>query len=327
MANARAGKLDEGRGLAAGRPGSSPMLVSIPFSLAGGCLWTGPGVRGGGHGLWAAFVDPGLRALRGPARAPATAQPRGVAPVGFRVCSRSPTWRLTPTATRALTDPDGIVARRRLLRLVGVLDLAARHCCSRPSSCRPSIPTGRPPNRYWLWHMRAALTGDGSPGPADGHRPGRRGRHAFPARRLPWEAPVWLGYALGVPAGVLILGLRRAQRHHRDVAARSCGLYGSRTATAAVAAGCGAGDGWRVVAQPSQPLLDVAYGLVPVAVTVGVLRYRLLGIEVVLRRTFLFLPLTLLVALSSGVSPRCWPGWRPRARCPCCCHRPWWPYW
>ena len=47
-------------------------------------------------------------------------------------------------------------------------------------------------------------------------------------------------------------------------------------------------------------MLEVAYGLVPVAVAVGVLRYRLLGIEVVLRRTFLFLPLTLLVALVIG---------------------------
>ena len=47
-------------------------------------------------------------------------------------------------------------------------------------------------------------------------------------------------------------------------------------------------------------LFALAYGLVPVAVTIGVLRYRLLGIEVVLRRTLLYVPMTLLVALVVG---------------------------
>ena len=38
----------------------------------------------------------------------------------------------------------------------------------------------------------------------------------------------------------------------------------------------------------------------PIAVVVGVLRYRLLGIEVAVRRTLLYAPLTLLVALTVG---------------------------
>ena len=42
------------------------------------------------------------------------------------------------------------------------------------------------------------------------------------------------------------------------------------------------------------------FACIPVAVVVGVLRYRLLGIEVVLRRTLLYAPLALLVALVVG---------------------------
>ena len=44
----------------------------------------------------------------------------------------------------------------------------------------------------------------------------------------------------------------------------------------------------------------VMFACIPVAVVVGVLRYRLLGIEVVLRRTLLYAPLALLVALIVG---------------------------
>ena len=44
----------------------------------------------------------------------------------------------------------------------------------------------------------------------------------------------------------------------------------------------------------------VMFACIPVAVVVGVLRYRLLGIEVVLRRTLLYVPLALLVALIVG---------------------------
>ena len=55
-----------------------------------------------------------------------------------------------------------------------------------------------------------------------------------------------------------------------------------------------------IVLRPTSGCSRLAYGLVPVAVVVGVLRYRLLGIEVVLRRTLLYVPLTLLVALVVG---------------------------
>jgi signal transduction histidine kinase len=47
-------------------------------------------------------------------------------------------------------------------------------------------------------------------------------------------------------------------------------------------------------------LFGATYALVPIAVVVGVLRYRLLGIEVAVRRTLLYAPLTLLVALTIG---------------------------
>ena len=51
---------------------------------------------------------------------------------------------------------------------------------------------------------------------------------------------------------------------------------------------------------PFETPFSITFGLVPVAITVGVLRYRLLGIEVALRRTLLYAPLTLLVALVVG---------------------------
>jgi signal transduction histidine kinase len=51
---------------------------------------------------------------------------------------------------------------------------------------------------------------------------------------------------------------------------------------------------------PIDYLFGITYALVPIAVVVGVLRYRLLGIELAVRRTLLYAPLTLLVAMTIG---------------------------
>jgi signal transduction histidine kinase len=53
---------------------------------------------------------------------------------------------------------------------------------------------------------------------------------------------------------------------------------------------------------PGQFLFAFVYASLPVAIVVGVLRYRLLGIEVAVRRTLLYVPLTVLVALVVGLS-------------------------
>ncbi|MFC5175391.1 sensor histidine kinase [Nocardioides taihuensis] len=53
---------------------------------------------------------------------------------------------------------------------------------------------------------------------------------------------------------------------------------------------------------PGQFLFAFVYASLPVAIVVGVLRYRLLGIEVAVRRTLLYVPLTVLVAVVVGLS-------------------------
>jgi len=53
---------------------------------------------------------------------------------------------------------------------------------------------------------------------------------------------------------------------------------------------------------PNQWVFGVVYSLLPVAILIGVLRYRLLGIELAVRRALLYLPLTMLVAAVVGLT-------------------------
>jgi signal transduction histidine kinase len=58
---------------------------------------------------------------------------------------------------------------------------------------------------------------------------------------------------------------------------------------------------------PYEGMLSVAYALIPIAIAIGVLRYRLLGIEVVVRRTLLYgtltgLVLVVFVAVTAGLA-------------------------
>ena len=69
----------------------------------------------------------------------------------------------------------------------------------------PIYPTGRPPNRFWVWHLRCALPGIGLTmlvmGIADGGVDDTVGGH-----HLPWETPEWMVWVVGVASVVLLLG-------------------------------------------------------------------------------------------------------------------------
>jgi hypothetical protein len=68
---------------------------------------------------------------------------------------------------------------------------------------------------------------------------------------------------------------------------------------------------------------ELAYAFVPVAVVIGVLRYRLLGIEVVLRRGLLYVPLTVIVALTVGGLTTALARLIPEGPLPCWWRRRW----
>ncbi len=198
-------------------------------------------------------------------------------------------------ATRALTDPDQSLP----------LGLAAVWLASWtwiPSLLLPVIvlpplyPTGRPSSAFWSWHVRASLLGIGlivlaamtGPGGVD---------DTVRGTRLPWEAPTWWVWATGLSAaavrsstasvsviGTLVRAIRATNPERQQLLWLLC-VVAAMLAT---------------VFTEYRVLFAIAYGMVPVAVTIGVLRYRLLGIEVVLRRTLLYVPMTLLVALVIG---------------------------
>lgn len=196
---------------------------------------------------------------------------------------------------RALTDPD-----QSLPLGLAVMWLASWTWI--PSLLLPIIvlpplyPTGRPPSAFWSWHVRASLLGIGlvvlaaatSQGGVD---------DTVPGTRLPWDAPTWWVWVVGLSAAALLIPTAavtvvgtlvraiRAKTPERQQLLWLLSVVAAMLAT---------------VFTEYRALFEVAYGLVPVAVTIGVLRYRLLGIEVALRRTLLYVPLTLLVALIVG---------------------------
>ena len=116
--------------------------------------------------------------------------------------------------------------------------------------------------------------------------------------RLPWDTPEWWAWAtagtsaaLLVPAaGVVLVGtlvrVARAKTPERQQLLWLVCVVGVMVATLFLPA--------------TEAPFTVMFACIPVAVVVGVLRYRLLGIEVALRRTLLYVPLALLVALIVG---------------------------
>ena len=271
------------------------LFATIPLSLSGGVL-DRPGVRGdaGDTELWLVWPI-GAYLLSGATLV--HLRPRNW--IGWLLIAsallQTSNLALDAYGARALTDPDGSLPWGlpatwlasmtwvpSLLLLVLVLP--------------PIYPTGRPTNRFWVWHLRCALTGIGLTmlvmGIADGGVD-----DTVAGTHLPWETPEWVVWVLGIASVALLLGttvtalVGTAVRTVRAGRPERQQLLLLLTVVAVLAIS---------IFAPYEWVLELAYALVPITVVVGVLRYRLLGIEVVLRRTLLYVPLTLLVALAVG---------------------------
>jgi signal transduction histidine kinase len=271
------------------------LYLSVPLSLSGGVL-SRPGIASTGSGprMW---VGPIVAALALSGAALIHLRPRNV--IGW-ILIVSGLLQVTNVAAdaysaRALTDPAHSLP----------LGLACAWLASwtwMPSLLLPVLvlpalyPTGHAPSRYWRWHVRLSLLAIGLGVLLIGFTPDGMD-DTVTGTRLPWEAPVWAAYVVGIPALVLLIVTAvnvivgtlvravRARTPERQQLLWLLSVVALMTAT---------------VMTEYDIAFGLAYGLVPVAVAIGVLRYRLLGIELVLRRTLLYVPMTLLVALVIG---------------------------
>jgi signal transduction histidine kinase len=268
-------------------------LVSVPLSLSGGVM-SRPGIVSEGPDFWIAFFVPGFVLSGGVL---VHLRPRN--PIGWLLVV-SGLLQVTNLAadayaTRALTDPDGSLSFG--LPLAWLASWTWMPSLLLPTLALPALyPTGRPPNRFWAWHVRLAMLGIGLGTVAMATGLGGVD-DTVAGTELPWTAPVWASFALGVPAATLLLvtavsaTVGTLVRAIRAVWPERQQLLWLLSVVA----------GLLVTVWTGPELLFVlSYTFIPVAVTIGVLRYRLLGIEVVLRRTLLYVPLTLLVALVIG---------------------------
>jgi signal transduction histidine kinase len=158
-------------------------------------------------------------------------------------------------------------------------------------------PTGRPASRFWSWHIRASLLGIALLTLATITIAGVS-NPTVAGTSSPWDAPVWWAWAtLALSAlllisavGVVVVGtlvrVARASSPERQQMLWLVCVIGAMLATLFLPA--------------SEVPFAVTFACMPLAVVVGVLRYHLLGIEVALRRTLLYIPLALLVALIVG---------------------------
>lgn len=196
---------------------------------------------------------------------------------------------------RALTDPDSSLPLG--LPVMWLASWAWMPSLAIVVTVLPGLyPTGRPTSRFWRWQVRFAVLGiillcllaATTQGGVD---------DTVAGVRLPWDAPQWWELAVGVPAAVLVLG---------SVLVATVGTFvravRSRAPERQQLLWLGAFLVLMVTGflSPVELWFSVVYGFLPVAVTVGVLRHGLLGIEVALRRTLLYVPLTVLVALVVG---------------------------
>ncbi|WP_344214599.1 sensor histidine kinase [Kribbella sancticallisti] len=269
------------------------LFATVPFSLAGGVM-DRPEVVGQGVDLWLGLIVAAF-ALSGAALI--QLRPRNWIGWLLVVSGLLQVTNLAADAyaTRALTDPDQSLP----------LGLAAAWLASWtwfPSLLLPAIvlpplyPTGRPASAFWSWHVRLSLVGVGLAVLAVATGQGGVD-DTVRGTQLPWDAPTWWVWLVGLPAVVLLISTAavtvvgtlvraiRAKTPERQQLLWLLSVVAAMVAT---------------VFTEYRVLFGITYGLVPVAVTIGVLRYRLLGIEVALRRTLLYVPLTLLVALVIG---------------------------
>ncbi len=269
------------------------LLATVPLSLADGVL-SRPQVVGRGPDAWVAAFVPSF-ALTGGILV--HLRPRN--PIGW-ILVVSGLLQVTNVAadayaTRALTDPDGSLplglAFAWLASWTWPLSLLL------PMLVLPALyPTGRPPSRYWSWHVRLSLLGIGLGVIAMATGPGGVDDTVV-GTELPWTAPVWMSYVFGlaaagllIPAAVSIVVGTLARTWRASSPERQQLLWLITMVVGLVA----------TILNGPEIVFVLSYTLIPVAVAVGVLRYGLLGIEVVLRRTWLYVPLTVLVALVVG---------------------------
>ena len=106
-------------------------------------------------------------------------------------------------ATRALTDPDDSLPLG--LPMAWLASWTWPPSLLLPMLVLPALyPTGRPSSSYWRWHVRASLVGIVLAALAMASGPGGLD-DTVAGTRLPWTAPVWTSYVLGLSAAVLLI--------------------------------------------------------------------------------------------------------------------------
>jgi signal transduction histidine kinase len=272
------------------------LVATVPWSLAGGVasragvapdvatsLWMGGAVVGGFVVAGATLVHLRPHNLLGWLLA-VTGLLQAVSSAG------------TAYGVRALTDPDGSLPLGRLATWLG--SSAFVPALLLPVLVMPALyPTGRPPSRLWSWHVRLSLTGillmTVAAATVD-----EVTNEPVAGSGLPWDAPQWWAWAIvGGGSGLLIgaLGVVVIGTLVRVVRARAP----ERQQLLWLVCVVGVMMATLLLPATERPFM-LAFACIPLAVLVGVLRYRLLGIEVVLRRTLLYAPLAVLVALTIG---------------------------
>lgn len=271
------------------------LLASVPLSLSGDVLGR-PGLTYSGRtGDWFTAVVVATFTLSGAALV--RARPRNLIGWLLLACGLLQSVQIASEAygARALTDPDGSLPFG--LFVMWVATWTWMPALLLPTLVLPPLyPTGRPASRFWAWHVRASLLGIGLLVLTAATNEGGMD-DVVRSAQLPWDPPAWWAWVTGVltlsvlvPAmAVSLVGtVVRASRARGPERAQLVWLV------------CVVGAMLATVFLPVEYLFGIAYGFVPIAVVVGVLRYRLLGIEVAVRRTLLYAPLTLLVALTVG---------------------------
>ena len=269
------------------------LYATVPLSLSGGVLHR-PHVVTADSSLW---LGPIIAALALSGAALTHLRPTNV--IGWLLLF-SGLLQVTNVsadayATRALTDPDGSLPLG--LAMAWLASWTWMPSLLLVALVLPALyPTGRAPSRYWVWHLRLTLIGIGAGALLMAAGPGGVDDSVV-GTELPWTLPEGAVWAPGVATAAL-LGTSAVSTIVgtlvRAVRARAPERQQLLWLLSVVALMVG------TVFTEHRGLFAVSYGLIPVAVAIGVLRYRLLGIEVALRRTLLYLPMTLLVALVVG---------------------------
>lgn len=270
------------------------LFATIPFSLSGEVM-SRPGIENPTTG----HLAQGMVVLLFLASGGWLIQARPRNPIGWLILASGALQAVQMSAeaygARALTDPDGSLPLA--LPTMWLASWAWMPSLALVVTVLPGLyPTGRAASRFWRWQLRCAWTGIGLlvllAGTAQGGVD-----DVVSGVRLPWDMPGWWMVVIGGPTAVLVFGsalvatvgtLVRAVRAKSPERQQLLWLF-------AFLVGMLVG-----FFSPYEFSFAVIYGFLPVAVAVGVLRYRLLGIEVALRRTLLYAPLALLVALIVG---------------------------